>query len=142
LLIPVLIINAVLFFLLYPKSKKKKNSTTVKKKPPKLFDNEFQKAVENLYVFIELNNDEINLIKSVENPYTRLALLMLVAKDKSNFASGEVANGINDEVGRKIIFSAWRPAIPPTVFPFYLKAEKVFSEYQSHQKSNQENHHY
>ena len=138
LLIPVLIINATLFILLYPRFKKKKSNQALKKSVPKLFDGQLQKAVENVYsIGIAFSDKEIKLLKSVENPYVRLALLMLLAKDKSNFAGGEVANGITDETARKVIFSAGRPAIPPSVFPFYLMAERVFSEYQNHLRSNQ-----
>lgn len=122
----------VLLVLIYPENVKRVEFTTIKNPNPvgvpEIFSSHLQVAVINLYkIGFSLSKKDIETLKQIQSEYIRLACLMLIARKRFNFAAREVADGIEDTLARKIIFSAGRPSIPPSVLPFYLSAENYIS---------------
>ena len=127
-------LSAVLAILFYRKKNKPKQKTKKTAKAVKLFKNpQLQKVVDNFYqIGGKLTERQIKLLKEVEaRDEVKLALLMIFARENMNFAAKEVAEGVKDETFLKIIFSAGRPALPPSVFPFYLQAKDLLRSQNS-----------
>ncbi|WP_457628667.1 hypothetical protein [Persephonella sp.] len=128
------VVLAAFLFLGGKRTRKKEQKKTAK--APKLFSGEMQKAVDNFYKIDTLSKEEIKLVKEVYGggeypPEVAFALFMTLAREKSNFASREVALGIKDKNIRKIIFASGRPSIPPSVLPYFVLAKQILSERRS-----------
>ena len=155
-----LLLGIILIYL-YPSTSGSKGSSsnTSKVKAPKIFsDVQMQKAVDNFYsIGGKLSDEEIKILREVNAGIEKLeknnakkekvlaekcaslALFMLFAQDKMNFARAEVAEGIEEPMYRKVIFSAGRPAQPPSVSIFFALAQSYIRSLKEkgHQKQGQ-----
>ena len=154
-----LLLGIILIYLYPSTSGSKGSSNTSKAKAPKIFsDVQIQKAVDNFYsIGGKLSDEEIKILREVNAGIEKLeknnakkekvlaekcaslALFMLFAQEKMNFARAEVAEGIEEPMYRKVIFSAGRPAQPPSVSIFFALAQSYIRSLKEkgHQKQGQ-----